>query len=109
MSLSDCEKCWETPCRCGHAGYGLIPEEALQTTFCLEYNPNCKKKYMVRICGYRMGRIDKRSIYHDSEKSGDAIGYGTTFEDAFNEAIKRRADQKAAHEETKKLSQDVNG
>lgn len=20
MSLSDCEKCWETPCRCGH-GY----------------------------------------------------------------------------------------
>ena len=25
MSLSDCEKCWNTPCTCGHQGYLLMP------------------------------------------------------------------------------------
>lgn len=24
MSMSDCEKCWETPCDCGHEGYSVL-------------------------------------------------------------------------------------
>ena len=24
MALSDCAKCWDTPCTCGHDGYYLI-------------------------------------------------------------------------------------
>lgn len=29
MSFSDCEKCWDTPCRCGH-GYRDWTPEALR-------------------------------------------------------------------------------
>lgn len=25
MSLSDCPKCWDTPCTCGHMGYETVP------------------------------------------------------------------------------------
>ena len=24
MSMSDCEKCWDTPCSCGHGGYVVV-------------------------------------------------------------------------------------
>lgn len=24
MALSDCPKCWDTPCSCGHMGYTLV-------------------------------------------------------------------------------------
>ena len=24
MALSDCPKCWDTPCTCGHMGYTLV-------------------------------------------------------------------------------------
>ena len=101
MSLSHCEKCFDTPCRCGHHGYGLIPKTALNTTFCLEYSPNCKKKYMVRLSGYRRGMIDKKGI---ASGTNDAIGYGDTFEEAFNEAIKQGTNQRLVAEKTKKLS-----
>ena len=70
-----------------------IPKEALEFTFCLEYSPNCYKKYMVRVCGYRQGVIDKKGV---ASGTRDAIGYGDTFEEAFNEAIKKRIDQKQA-------------
>jgi hypothetical protein len=24
MALSDCPKCWDTPCTCGHEGYSIV-------------------------------------------------------------------------------------
>lgn len=30
MSMSDCEKCWDTPCTCGHEYRGMRSEDRLR-------------------------------------------------------------------------------
>lgn len=36
MSWTDCPKCWDTPCTCGHEGYVLVPMA----------DPDLRKKYV---------------------------------------------------------------
>jgi hypothetical protein len=61
----------------------VAPEWLLQRTFAVEYSPNCNRKWLVRLCGYRRGRIDHMPACN----SGDAIGAGDTFCDAADNAL----------------------
>ena len=68
------------------------PEWLLGRTFVVEYSPNCNRKWMVRLVGFRKGRIDKIEAY----KSDDAIGYGDTLAQAAESAIVIQKHQKEA-------------
>ena len=50
MSMSDCPKCWDTPCTCGFAGYKLVYDNQRCST-CKERTANCT-----------MCKISKQSI-----------------------------------------------
>lgn len=78
------------------------PEE---TTYRAEHSPNCPSPYLVRICGYHRGVIDGKPVYlvgpaaeesRSGDLTGDAIGYGTTFEEAYAAAWEHRERQKSA-------------
>lgn len=59
-------------------------------TFVVEYSPNCHRKWLVRLVGFRKGRIDKLA----PAESGDAIGYGDTLSDAAESALSVQKHQK---------------
>lgn len=61
-------------------------------TFVVEYSPNCHCKWLVRLVGFRKGRIDKLA----QSESGDAIGYGDTLFDAAESALGVQKHQKEA-------------
>lgn len=58
----------------------------LERTHVVEYNPNCPKPFMVRLCGKGRPRIDKL----DPKESQDAIGYGRNLMEAVDEAKTKR-------------------
>jgi hypothetical protein len=59
-----------------------IPEWLLNKTFVVEYSPNCHKKWMVRLVGYKQTRIDKKPHVD----SNDIIGYGYSLAEAAEDA-----------------------
>ena len=61
-----------------------IPEELLEKTFVIEYNPNCPSPWLVRLNG-RSAIIDKKP-YH---RTNDRLGFGKTVEEAYKDAIAR--------------------
>jgi hypothetical protein len=62
-----------------------IHQQMDQLTYVVEHNPNCYKKFKVRLCGKHY-RIDSKP----DRESLDVIGYGDTFEEAAQEALKNR-------------------
>lgn len=67
-----------------------IPDWLLEKTFCVEYSPNCVKKWLVRLAG-KSAVIDKRqyALTRDGseEITGDALGFGDTLEEAATAAL----------------------
>lgn len=59
-----------------------LPSWLLGQAFVIEYSPNCHRKWMVRLVGYRKGRIDKKA----AGETNDAIGYGDSITDAAEDA-----------------------
>lgn len=53
MSLSSCEKCWDTPCECGHE-------------WRKNYSPSRLHKHMKMIAGV-LAEKEKRKVYNESE------------------------------------------
>jgi hypothetical protein len=61
-----------------------IQEKMAELTHVVEYNPNCHKRFKVRLCGshYRIDFLPDRA-------SKDVIGYGDTFEEAAGAALSK--------------------
>ena len=78
----------------------LIPERALKVTFCLEYSPNVFKQYKVRVCGDGKGVIDKL----ENSNTEDAVGYGHSFEEAFDKAVICQIHQKEENKRKRKIA-----
>jgi hypothetical protein len=62
-----------------------FPEWLLDKTFCVEYSPNCVRRWLMRLPG-KSAVIDKRQYIFKDGMTGDAIGFGPTLEEAANAA-----------------------
>ncbi len=58
------------------------PSELLNLTHCVEYSPNCHKKFMLRLVGRGQGALDKKF----KSETKDILGYGNTIQEAFEAA-----------------------
>jgi len=56
-----------------------------QQTHVIEYSPNCRMRYLVRLVAPGEGYIDKLP----SGKTKDALGWGRTLKEAASRAFKR--------------------
>ena len=63
-----------------------VPPWLLEKTFCIEYSPNCFKKWLVRLPG-KSGVIDKRQYNLVEGRTGDRLGFGDTLEEAASVAV----------------------
>ena len=65
MSMSDCPKCWDTPCECGFMGYYITRGTCKE---CAKYNKSNCEAY-----DYEEGTtlLDKDSFCKDFEKQGE--------------------------------------
>jgi hypothetical protein len=61
-----------------------FPEWLLQKTFAIQYNPNCYRKWLVRMAG-KSAVIDLKPYV--TRETGDALGFGHTLEEAAKECL----------------------
>ncbi len=54
-------------------------------TYVIEYNPNCRRRYLVRLVALGAGYIDKLP----PGETKDALGYGRTLKEAAAKAFRR--------------------
>lgn len=55
-----------------------------EVTYAVEHNPNCPSPFMVRLVGLCKGRID----HLPKSQTADILGYGLTFDEAAEAALK---------------------
>jgi hypothetical protein len=63
--------------------------EILSRTFAVQHNPNCPSPWLVRLPGASLF-IDLKaysSLTDPSERTGDILGFGKTFEEAADAAL----------------------
>lgn len=63
-----------------------VPSLLLDKTFCIEYSPNCFKRWLVRLPG-KGGVIDKRQYNRKEGMTGDCLGFGHSLEEAALAAV----------------------
>ena len=90
-----------TPVQPAAHGREAVPDWLKQKTFCVEYNPNCPKAWLVRMCG-RSAVIDKRPYFVFKgdvrvETTGDALGFGSTLAEAAQQALEAQKKLKATN------------
>lgn len=81
-----------------NAPVSVAPAWLLEKTHVVEYSPNCKRQFMVRLCGYGKPHIDRLPVH----ESKNAIGFGSTLRDAAEQALKVYSDQRIAQREPAK-------
>lgn len=67
-----------------------VPDEIFSHTFVVQYNPNCPSPWLVRLPGESLF-IDLKpysSLTAPSDRTGDILGFGITFEKAARTALK---------------------
>jgi hypothetical protein len=69
----------------------LVAQKLEKLTHVIEYSPNCAKRWLLRLVGFRQGKMDKLP-----KNTNDAVGYGDTLEDAFDAAYAVYKQQEAA-------------
>lgn len=68
----------------------VVPEDLLNLTFAIQYNPNCPSQWLVRLPG-KSGSIDMKP-YRDligivPHQTGDVLGFGKTLDEAARAAL----------------------
>ncbi len=68
-----------------------VPVPLLERTHCVEYSPNCPSRWLVRLPG-RSAVIDKLPYLgmDRARMTADALGFGSTLEEAATAAIKAK-------------------
>lgn len=73
----------------------IVPEWLTRDTFALQYNTNCPSPFLVRLIGQGKGALDLQP-YAGEGRTGDALGFGATIEEAAQRAFEARKGQRPA-------------
>ena len=71
-----------------------ITEELSKQTYVIEHSPNCKSKYLVRLCGAGKGLIDKKPEY----ETEDILGFGDTLAEAATNTLSKKYKNSCVHD-----------
>jgi hypothetical protein len=67
---------------------GNLPAWLMKMTFAIQHNPNCPRPFLVRLPGFHVGALDMKTYYGPAEgRTKDALGFGTTAEEAAHAAL----------------------
>ena len=75
MAMSDCEKCWETPCSCGH-GYRDWSAERLQSQIDMLNQVKAERENSIPQISVTLTNLNPKPIVKELRKLADLLESG---------------------------------